>query len=52
MLEMDIAILLIWYLVPLSILLGRGALEANRSRKRRRELRELEQRSTPMTREF
>ena len=52
MMQFDLTLLIIWYVVPLAILFGRGALAANKARKKRQELREIEQNSTPLTRDL
>ncbi|MFW9907859.1 MAG: hypothetical protein ACFFEF_04730 [Candidatus Thorarchaeota archaeon] len=53
MMQMDAALFyLIWWIVPLAILFGRAALEADKARKRRNELRALEERVTPFTRDL
>ncbi|MFW9919632.1 MAG: hypothetical protein ACFFED_08535 [Candidatus Thorarchaeota archaeon] len=44
--------ILIWWGAPLAILFGRSAIQANKTRKKRIALRELEERITPVTREL
>ncbi|MHA1742309.1 MAG: hypothetical protein ACTSVD_09505 [Candidatus Thorarchaeota archaeon] len=46
----DLTMLIIWWVVPMVILLARAALAAYRTRQKRTELRELEERATPFTR--
>ena len=45
-------LMLMWWVVPIALLLGRGALEAHRTRKRRLALRTLEEKMTPFTRDL
>jgi len=48
----SIIFLLLWWGIPLAILFGRALLEANKTRKKRMALRELEEKITPFTREL
>ena len=52
MLQYDLTILFIWYAVPISLLGLRAALAAYRAWKKRSELRQLEKKTTPFTREI
>ena len=49
MLQIDFSFYIIWWVVPIVILLGRLALVAYRTRKKRNELRRIEEKSTPFT---
>jgi hypothetical protein len=44
--------LIIWWVVPMVILGGRAALSGYRAKKKRDELRRLEEKSTPFTSKF
>jgi hypothetical protein len=46
------SMLIIWWIVPIVILGGRAALAGYRARKKRQELRQLEENSTPFTRKI
>ncbi|TXT55118.1 MAG: hypothetical protein BAJATHORv1_40027 [Candidatus Thorarchaeota archaeon] len=48
----DLTWILIWWIVPLALLLGRAALAAYRTKKKKEELAELEKRSTPFSQDF
>ncbi|MHA2423902.1 MAG: hypothetical protein ACXAEF_03890 [Candidatus Thorarchaeota archaeon] len=51
MLQFDtLSMLIIWWVVPIVLLGGRGALAAHRARKRRHALKALEEKITPFTR--
>ncbi|MHA1906147.1 MAG: hypothetical protein ACW98Y_02545 [Candidatus Thorarchaeota archaeon] len=52
MLQFDLTLLIIWWVVPIVILFGRGALAAHRARKRRHALQALEEKITPFTRDL
>jgi len=52
MLQMDMTMLIIWWVAPLLILVGRAALVAYRTKQKRDELRKVEEDSTPFTREL
>ncbi|RDE14034.1 MAG: hypothetical protein C4K48_06885 [Candidatus Thorarchaeota archaeon] len=52
MLQYDLTILFIWYAVPISLLGLRAALAGYRAWKKRSELRQLEKKTTPFTREI
>ncbi len=43
-------IFILWIIVPITLLAGRGALAAHRARKKRHALRALEEKITPFTR--
>lgn len=49
MLQIDFSFYIIWWVAPIVILLGRLALVAYRTRKKRNELRRIEEKSTPFT---
>jgi len=46
----DMTLFILWWVVPAAILMLRAALAAYRTKKMRDQLRELEERSTPLTR--
>jgi heme/copper-type cytochrome/quinol oxidase subunit 2 len=48
--QFDMTLYIIWWIVPVLILLGRAGLQAYRTKKKRDKLRRLEEKSTPMTR--
>jgi hypothetical protein len=50
--QFDMTLLIIWWGVPLLILGGRAALAGYRAKKKRDELKRLEENSTPFTRKF
>ncbi|MCK5239472.1 MAG: hypothetical protein KAR33_08000 [Candidatus Thorarchaeota archaeon] len=51
MLQVDtISFLVIWWVVPIVLIAGRGVLAAHRARKKRHALRSLEENITPFTR--
>ncbi len=52
MLQIDYSYLIIWWVVPIVVLFGRAALAAYRTRRKRNELRRIEEKSTPFTREL
>jgi hypothetical protein len=53
MLQFDtLSLLFIWWVVPIILLAGRGALAAHNARKRRHALRVLEESVTPFTRDL
>jgi hypothetical protein len=52
MLQFDFTLLFIWYIVPFSLLGLRAALAGYRAWKKRTELRQLEAKITPFTREI
>lgn len=47
--QFDFNILIIWYIVPLLIIGGRAALAGYRVKKKRNELRKLEEKITPFS---
>jgi hypothetical protein len=49
--QFDFTILIIWYIVPFLILGGRAALQGYRTKKKRDQLRKLEESVTPFSKE-
>ena len=49
--QFDFTLLIIWYIVPFLILGGRAVLAGYRTKKKRDELRKLEESVTPFSRE-
>jgi hypothetical protein len=50
--QFDLSFIIIWWVVPMLILLGRAGLAGYRAKKKRDELRQLEENSTPFTSKF
>jgi hypothetical protein len=50
--QADFTYIIIWWVVPIVILGGRAALAGYRARKKRQELKLLEDKSTPFTSKF
>jgi hypothetical protein len=50
--QYDMTMLIIWWVVPIAILGGRAALAGYRAKKKRDELKRLEESSTPFTSKF
>ncbi|NWF96548.1 MAG: hypothetical protein HXY34_10455 [Candidatus Thorarchaeota archaeon] len=48
--QIDYSFFIIWWVVPLLILLGRAAVMGYRTRKKREELRRVEEKATPLSR--
>ncbi|MHA1964835.1 MAG: hypothetical protein ACXACG_06305 [Candidatus Thorarchaeota archaeon] len=47
--QIDLSYLIIWWVVPIVILGGRAGLAGYRARRKRQELKQLEENSTPFT---
>ncbi|MHA1933953.1 MAG: hypothetical protein ACW97A_01610 [Candidatus Thorarchaeota archaeon] len=52
MLQFDMTMLIIWWVVPLALLFGRAGLQAYKTKKKREELQQLEESATPFTRKL
>ena len=52
MLQIDFTFLVLWYVVPFALLGLRAALAGYRAHQKRQEMRRLEERITPFTREI
>ncbi len=52
MLQLDLSLLFIWYFVPILILAGKAGLEAYKTKKKKDELKALEEEATPFTRKL
>jgi len=50
--QFDMTMLIIWWIVPIAIIAGRAGLAGYRAKKKRDELKRLEQKSTPFTQKF
>ncbi|MFW9797021.1 MAG: hypothetical protein ACFFE2_08285 [Candidatus Thorarchaeota archaeon] len=50
--QYDYSFILIWWIVPMLILAGRAGLAGYRAKKKRDELKRLEEKSTPFTSKF
>lgn len=50
--QFDMSLIIIWWIVPIIILVGRAAFAGYRAKKKRDELKRLEKRSTPFTGKF
>jgi hypothetical protein len=50
--QMDMSMLIIWWVVPIIILGGRAGLAGYRAKKKKDEIKRLEESSTPFTRKF
>ena len=48
--QFDITMLIIWWVVPLALIMGRAGVQAYRTKQKRQQLRELENKITPFTR--
>jgi hypothetical protein len=47
--QFDMTMLIIWWIVPMVILLGRAGLAGYKAKKKRDEIKRLEEKSTPFT---
>ncbi|MFW9926189.1 MAG: hypothetical protein ACFFDM_05410 [Candidatus Thorarchaeota archaeon] len=50
--QFDMTMLIIWWVVPIVIIAGRAGLAGYRAKKKRDELKKLEENSTPFTRKL
>ena len=50
--QFDTTFIIIWWIVPILLLAGRAGLEGYRAKKKRDEIKRLEERSTPFTRKL
>jgi hypothetical protein len=50
--QFDITFVIIWWIVPIILLVGRAGLEGYRAKKKRDEIKRLEEKSTPFTRKL
>ena len=50
--QFDMTMLIIWWVVPIALLAGRAGIAGYRAKKKRDELKKLEENSTPFTRKF
>ncbi|MHA2359830.1 MAG: hypothetical protein ACXAB5_06130 [Candidatus Thorarchaeota archaeon] len=50
--QFDMTMLIIWWVVPIVLIMGRAGLAGYRAKKKRDELKRLEESSTPFTRKF
>ncbi len=50
--QFDMTMIIIWWVVPLLLLLGRAGLQAYRTKQKKQELEEIESKTTPFTRQL